>query len=60
MHQKIEEVLCKNPVGSLIDQEDRVLAGAQIDRFVTKDGLQYIEFDRRYLLVENEPTESPP
>ena len=60
VHQRIEEILSKNPAGSLIDLEDKQLAGAQIDRFITKDGLQYIEFDRKYLLVEIEHTESPP
>ena len=48
LHIEIFDYLARNPIASCIDTEDAANAEVQLERYVTNDGLTYLEFDRKY------------
>ena len=51
MHAMVKDQLVNNPIQSLLDEEQLNNADFELDRFIARDGLAYLEFDRRYRKV---------
>ena len=48
LRSEISDYLTQNPIASCIDTEDAASADVRLERYVTTDGLKYLEFDSKY------------